>query len=32
VTKTYGGISGNANICGDKNAFSGPDQPDEFSP
>jgi LCP family protein required for cell wall assembly len=32
VTKTYGGISGNANICGDKNAFSGPDQPSEFSP
>ncbi len=32
VTKTYGGISGNANICGDKGAFSGPDQPSEFSP
>jgi LCP family protein required for cell wall assembly len=32
VTKTYGGISGNANICGDKNAFSGPDQPSEFGP
>jgi LCP family protein required for cell wall assembly len=32
VTKTYGGISANANICGDKNAFSGPDQPDEFAP
>ncbi len=32
VTKTYGGISGNANICSDKNAFSGPDQPSEFSP
>ena len=32
VTKTYGGISGNANICSDKGAFSGPDQPSEFSP
>jgi LCP family protein required for cell wall assembly len=32
VTKTYGGISGNANICGDSGAFSGPDQPSEFSP
>jgi LCP family protein required for cell wall assembly len=32
VTKTFGGISGNANICSDKGAFSGPDQPDEFSP
>ncbi|HWG12513.1 MAG TPA: LCP family protein [Streptosporangiaceae bacterium] len=30
VTKTFGGISGNANICGDKGAFSGPDQPSEF--
>jgi LCP family protein required for cell wall assembly len=32
VTKTYGGISGNTNICSDKGAFSGPDQPSEFSP
>ncbi|MBV9792467.1 MAG: LCP family protein [Actinobacteria bacterium] len=32
VTKTYGGISGNADICGDKGAFSGPDQPSEFAP
>jgi LCP family protein required for cell wall assembly len=32
VTKTFGGISGNANICGDSGAFSGPDQPSEFSP
>ena len=32
VTKTYGGISGNANICGDSGAFSGPDQPSQFSP
>ncbi|HEY2520166.1 MAG TPA: LytR C-terminal domain-containing protein, partial [Streptosporangiaceae bacterium] len=32
VTKTYGGINGSANICGDKNAFSGPDQPAEFAP
>ncbi len=32
VTKTYGGISGNANICSDSGAFSGPDQPSEFSP
>ena len=32
VTKTYGGISGNTNICSDRGAFSGPDQPSEFSP
>ena len=32
VTKTYGGISGNTNICSDSGAFSGPDQPSEFSP
>jgi LCP family protein required for cell wall assembly len=32
VTKTYGGISGNANICSDARAFSGPDQPSQFSP
>jgi hypothetical protein len=32
VTKTYGGISGNTNICSDSGAFSGPDRPSEFSP
>jgi LCP family protein required for cell wall assembly len=32
VTKTYGGISGNANICSDSGAFTGPDQPSEFAP
>jgi len=32
LAKQYGGISGSANICSDKNAFSGPDQPADFGP
>ena len=32
VTKTYGGITGNANICADSGAFTGPDVPAEFAP
>lgn len=27
LSKTYGGISGNANICKDSSAFAGPDNP-----
>ncbi len=30
LTQTYGGINGNANVCGDSSAFSGPDQPIDF--
>lgn len=32
VTKTFGGISGNTNICRDSGAFTGPDQPSQFAP
>ncbi len=32
LTKQYGGITGNANICKDSSAFSGPDQPSDFAP
>jgi LCP family protein required for cell wall assembly len=32
LAKQYNGISGNANICSDKNAFNGPDQPSDFGP
>ena len=32
VTKTYGGITGNANICADSGAFTGPDVPADFAP
>jgi LCP family protein required for cell wall assembly len=29
---SYGGISGNANICRDSGAFNGPDTPQDFTP
>ena len=32
VTKTYGGITGNTNICADSGAFTGPDVPADFAP
>ena len=32
VTKTFGGITGNANICSDSGAFTGPDVPADFAP
>jgi len=32
VTGTYGGITGNANICADSGAFTGPDIPADFAP
>jgi LCP family protein required for cell wall assembly len=32
VTKTYGGITGNTNICKDSGAFTGPDVPSDFAP
>jgi hypothetical protein len=32
LTKTYGGITGNANICKDSKAFTGPDVPSDFGP
>ena len=32
LTKQYGGITGNANICKDSAAFAGPDQPSDFAP
>jgi LCP family protein required for cell wall assembly len=32
LTKQYGGITGNANICKDSSAFAGPDQPSDFAP
>lgn len=32
VTKTFGGITGNANICSDSGAFTGPDVPSDFAP
>ena len=32
VTKTFGGITGNTNICSDSGAFSGPDVPTDFTP
>jgi LCP family protein required for cell wall assembly len=32
LTKQYGGITGNANICKDSGAFAGPDQPSDFAP
>lgn len=32
VTKTFGGITGNTNICNNRSAFSGPDVPSQFAP
>ena len=32
VTRTYGGITGNTNICSDSGAFTGPDVPADFAP
>ena len=32
VTKTFGGITGNTNICNNRSAFSGPDMPSQFAP
>jgi LCP family protein required for cell wall assembly len=32
LTKQYGGITGNANICKDSAAFAGPDNPGDFAP
>jgi LCP family protein required for cell wall assembly len=32
LSKSYGGISGNANICKDSAAFAGPDTPSMFAP
>jgi LCP family protein required for cell wall assembly len=32
VTKTFGGITGNTNICSDSGAFTGPDVPADFAP
>lgn len=32
LSKTYGGISGSANICQNKSAFAGPDNPTMFAP
>jgi LCP family protein required for cell wall assembly len=32
LAKQFGGISGSTNICNNKNAFSGPDQPSDFGP
>ena len=32
VTGTYGGITGNTNICADSGAFTGPDVPADFAP
>jgi LCP family protein required for cell wall assembly len=32
VTETYGGITGNTNICSDSGAFTGPDVPADFAP
>ena len=32
VTTTYGGITGNTNICADSGAFTGPDVPADFAP
>jgi hypothetical protein len=32
VTKTFGGITGNTNICNNQGAFSGPDVPSQFAP
>ena len=32
LAKTYGGITGNTNICKDAGAFSGPDVPSDFAP
>jgi hypothetical protein len=31
-TKTFGGITGNTNICSDSAAFTGPDVPTDFAP
>lgn len=32
ISRNYGGISGNTNICHDQGAFSGPDNPSMFAP
>ncbi|MGE5287964.1 MAG: LCP family protein [Micromonosporaceae bacterium] len=32
LAKQFNGISGSTNICNNKNAFSGPDQPSDFGP
>ncbi len=32
VTKNFGGITGNTNICKDSGAFTGPDVPADFAP
>lgn len=32
LAKQFNGISGSTNICRNKNAFSGPDQPSDFAP
>jgi LCP family protein required for cell wall assembly len=32
IGKSYGGITGNANICGDSSAFAGTDTPSMFTP
>ena len=32
LAKQFGGISGSTNICNNKNAFNGPDQPSDFGP
>ena len=32
ITETYGGITGNTNICSDSGAFTGPDEPADFAP
>ena len=32
VTRTYGGIAGNTDICHDSGAFTGPDVPADFAP
>ena len=31
-TETFGGITGNTNICNNRSAFSGPDMPSQFAP
>jgi len=32
ITKAFGGITGNANICSNSSAFTGPDVPADFAP
>jgi LCP family protein required for cell wall assembly len=32
ITKTFGGITGNTNICSNSGAFTGPDVPADFAP